>query len=448
MMVHMGKTKFTAKPKAGLFNNLRKVVTQSSLSYDERRYSTPLFVAHETFNAFQRHNVLGLSAALSFYAMFALIPMVLLMFFLMSQLVFSSEYAIVKLAIITGNLVPKLSSTIMVEVYKTAQQKAAWGALGLFILLWAVTPLASAIRSTFYNIANLVEARSFIKRKVKDILAVVAMLLLFFLFTLSGLMLEQVIAFVTNDHKLLHSILGVSDTGDVIASMLFSLILTTLTIAVFYVMFFPVRLYFKHIFIGALFTAIIWLLMRPAFSWFLSANESYGAVFGSMKNLFLSITWLYFNFTAFLLGTELIATLRKRDVLLLKSLFIHMSKQASKPPSPYIQKLMHHYGKTYQHAEHIFSLGDTTHNLYYLVRGQVKLLQHENVLRTVEAGEYFGEIALLSNSPTIGDAVVSSDDADIVLISAENIETLLLDEPKVALRFLRQMATKLQKRDY
>jgi membrane protein len=448
MMIDTGKIKFTAKPKSSLINNLRSAVTQSSFSYDKKRYSTPLFVAHETLHAFQRHNVLGLSAALSFYAMFALIPMVLLMFFLLSQLVFSSEYAIVKLAIITGNLVPKLSSTIMVEVYKTAQQKAAWGALGLFILLWAVTPLAGAIRSTFYNIANLVEARSFIRRKVKDILAVVAMLLLFFLFTLSGLMLEQVIAFITNDHKLLHLIFGVSDTAIVVASMVLSLILTTLTIAVFYVMFFPVRLYIKHIFIGALFTAIIWLLMRPAFSWFLSANESYGTVFGSMKNLFLSITWLYFNFTAFLLGTELIATLRKRDVLLLKSLFIHTSKQASKPSSPYIMKLMQHYGKTYLHAEHIFSLGDTTHNLYYLVRGQVQLLQRKVVVRTVEAGEYFGEIALLSNAPTIGDAVVTSDHADIVPISAENFETLLLDEPKVALRFLKQMATKLQKRDY
>ena len=447
-MIDMGKKKFTAKPKSGLIDNIHSAVTQSSFSYDDKRYSMPLFVAHETLNAFQRHNVLGLSAALSFYAMFALIPMVLLMFFLLSQLVFTSEYAIVKLAIITGNLVPKLSSTIMVEVYKTAQQKAAWGALGLFILLWAVTPLAGAIRSTFYNIANLVEARSFIRRKVKDILAVVAMLLLFFLFTLSGLMLEQVIAFVTNDHKLLHLILGTSDTGPFIASMLLSLALTTLTIAVFYVMFFPVRLYIKHIFIGALFTAIIWLLMRPAFSWFLSANESYGAVFGGMKNLFLSITWLYFNFTAFLLGTELIATLRKRDVLMLKSLFTHMSKQASKPPSPYMRKLMQHFGKTYHHAEHIFRLGDTTHNLYYLVRGQVNLLQHNDVLRTIEAGEYFGEMALLSNTPTIGDAVVTSDDADIVLISAENIETLLLDEPKVALRFLRQMATKLQKRDH
>ncbi|MEY3862857.1 MAG: hypothetical protein RIR60_1223, partial [Pseudomonadota bacterium] len=32
-------------------------------------------------------------------------------------------------------------------------------------------------------------------------------------------------------------------------------------------------------------------------------------------------------------------------------------------------------------------------------------------------------------------------------IYPENIETLLLDEPKVAMKFLRQLATRLQMRD-
>jgi membrane protein len=46
--------------------------------------------------------------------------------------------------------------------------------------------------------------------------------------------------------------------------------------------------------------------------------------------------------------------------------------------------------------------------------------------------------------PTIADAVVSSTSADVVIIYPENIETLLLDEPKVAMKFLRQLATRLQ----
>lgn len=424
-------------PKQKLHVSLQSAIDKPLEAYARQRYNTPLFVLHEMANAFQRHNVLGLSASLSFYAMFALIPLVLLMFFLLSHLVLTSDYAIVKLAIITGNLVPELSSTIMVEVYNTAQHKAAWGAVGLFVLLWAITPLAAAMRSTFYNIASLVEAPSYIKRKLKDIVAVAGMLVLFFLFTFAGLILEKVIKFVGTDIPLLHN-----NTVNTVISYGISLSLTTVVIAIFYYAFFPVRLYLKHIFIGALFTAVLWLMMRPAFSLFLSVNESYGSVFGSMKNLFISITWLYFNFAVFLLGTELIATLRKKDVLLLKGLF----KETPQRTANYTNKLMQRYGKTFLQGEYVFSQGDLTRNMYFIVEGQVQLLENGKVIRSLEAGDYFGEMALLSNTPTIADAIITSEEAKIVLIYPDNIETLLLDEPKVAMKFLRQMAGRLQER--
>jgi len=419
--------------------SLQSAIDRPMQAYAKQRYNTPLFVAHEMLTAFNRHNVLSLSASLSFYAMFALIPLVLLMFFLLSHLVLSSDYAIVKLAIITGNLVPKFSSTIMLEVYNAAQHKAAWGALGIFVLLWAVTPLAGAMRSTFYNIAALIEAPSFIKRKIKDVIAVIGMLVLFFLFTFAGLVLEKVIAFVGSESPILNND---------IFNLFSSLALTTLLIAAFYYAFFPVRLYAKHIFIGALFTAVLWLLMRPAFSLFLSLNENYGSVFGSMKNLFISITWLYFNFAVFLLGTELIATLRKKDTLLLKGLFNGgFSANNTQKTNHYADKLMQRYGKTYQLNDVIFNQGETSHHLYYILRGQVQLHKNGKPIRTIEAGDYFGEMALLSNKPAIADAIVTSEEADLVLIYPDNIETLLLDEPKVAMQFLRQMATRLQQRD-
>ena len=74
----------------------------------------------------------------------------------------------------------------------------------------------------------------------------------------------------------------------------------------------------------------------------------------------------------------------------------------------------------------------------------MQLIRHGKVIRTIEASEYFGELALLSNMPTIADAVVSSTHADVIIIYSENIETLLLDEPKVAMKFLRQLAKRLQ----
>jgi len=406
------------------------VVTTPLNSYAKQEYATPLFVLRETLAGFGRHNIMSLSASLSFYALFALIPLVLLIFFLLSHLVYSSDYAIVKLAILTGNLVPDLSSKIMVEVYNATQTKAAWGALGLIVLLWSVTPLASAMRASFYTIAAKVEMPSFVMRQVKDILSVLGILLLFFLFTSAGFLLERVVRFLANHFSTFQlNVLG----------SIFTLLLTTLLITGFYRVFFPMRVAFTHLFIGASVTALLWLAMRPAFGLFLSINENYGAIFGSMKALFVSITWLYLNFAVFLLGTELIATLRKKDVLLLKGLFDNIPNKAN-----YIDALMQRYGKSFSQHDTVIEQGNIERNLYFIVDGTVHITQHGIVKHVLKSGDYFGEIAMLADLPANADAIVASEQAQIIVIYAENIDTMLAEDPKVAMQLLRHLANRLQ----
>ena len=418
--------------KVNKLKNLRQhpALSKSINAYAKQEYATPLFVLRETIAGFLRHNVFGMSASLSFYALFALIPLMLLIFFLLSHLVFSSDYAIVKLAILTGNLVPDFSSKIMTEVYSATQTKAAWGALGLFVLLWSITPLASAMRSAFYTIATKIEAPSFFKRKFKDVISVLGILLLFFLFTSAGFVIEKIIRFIAIHFSASQlNIIGAFGT----------LLVTTLLIAIFYKISFPMRVAFVHLLLGAALTAILWLAMRPAFGLFLSFNQNYGAVFGSMKTMFVSITWLYLNFAVFLLGTELISTLRKKDVLLLKGLFDDAPNKAN-----YIEALMTRYGLVLKQNEYIFERGNTERNLYYLADGNVNLSNNGNTVRTLKAGDYFGELAMLTKQPTTSDAIVASEEARIIMIYAENIDTMLADDPKIAMQLLKHMAGRLQ----
>jgi membrane protein len=408
----------------------KSILSKPIHAYAKQEYATPLFVLRETIAGFLRHNVFGMSASLSFYALFALIPLILLIFFLLSQFVFSSDYAIVKLAILTGNLVPDFSNKIMVEVYSASQAKAAWGALGLFVLLWTITPLASSMRSAFYTIATLVEAPSYFKRKFKDVVSVLGILLLFFLFTSAGFVIEQAVRFLAIHFP--------ASQLSVMAS-LGTVLLTTFLIVIFYKVFFPLRVAFVHLILGASLTALLWLAMRPAFGLFLSLNQNYGAVFGSMKAMFVSITWLYLNFAVFLLGTELISTLRKKDVLLLKGLFDDVPNKAN-----YIEALMTRYGLTLKQNEYIFERGNTERNLYYLVEGKVNLTNNGAIVRELNAGDYFGELAMLTKQPTTSDAIVSSTEARIIVIYADNIDTMLADEPKIAMQLLKQMASRLQ----
>ena len=428
----MAETEKISEKKHSKLKNLRQhpALHKPLQAYAKQEYATPLLVLRETWAGFVRHNVMSLSASLSFYALFALIPLMLLMLFLLSHLIVSSDYAIVKLAIITGNIMPEFSSKIMVEVYGASQAKAALGVIGIIVLLWTITPLASAMRSSFYTISSMVEMPSFIKRKFKDALSVLGILLLFFIFTSAGFIIEKTVRFLAS-HL---STPQLNVVGGII-----TLLVTSLLIGIFYKIFLPMRVAFVHIVAGALLTAILWLLMRPAFGLFLSLNQNYGAVFGSMKNMFVSITWLYLNFAVFLLGSELIVTLRKKDVLLLRGLFDDAPNKAN-----YIEALMQRYGVILHQGEYVFERGNTERNLYYLVDGAVNLSNGGKILRALEADDYFGEMAILTQKPTTANAVVASEEACIIVIYAENIDTMLADEPRVAMQLLKRMASRVQ----
>ncbi len=408
-------------------------ITQPREALDRHRYSTPLFILRETLSAFGQHNGLTLAASLSFYAMFALIPMALLMFFLLSHLVISSNYAIVKLAILTSNLVPKFSHRIMIEVYNISKHKAVWGVFGMFALFWAVTPLAGALRTSFHAITATSEAPSFLRRTLKDALAVLSMLLLFFLFTFSGVMLEKVVRFLQ----------PISPFPGAINSLT-TLMLSTLMLAAFFHAFFPVRVSVRHILIGAFVTASLWVAMRPAFSLFLLVNQSYSTIFGGMKNMFISIGWLYYSFVVFLLSTELIATLRRKEVLLLRGLF----GSTPQTHTGYLDKLMRHFGMTYHREERVFREGSQGDAMYYVVSGTVAVSHHGQPVREVKPGEYFGEMALLANTPRSTDAIVTSDRAEVLTIDGDHFETLLHEEPGIAMSFLRKMAKQLRQSSF
>ena len=406
----------------------KRTVDRTRETLVRQRYRTPLFIVQETLNAFQRHHGFGISASLAFYALFALIPMALLMFFLLSHLVISSNYAIVQLAILTSNLVPEFSQRIMVEVYNISRHKAVWGAFGLFALFWAVTPLAGALRASFQTISAIVEIPSFLRRAATDSISVIGILILLFLFTFSGIMLEKLVTFLRPEFvsaRLLNNLSSVA--------------LSTLMLAIFYRIFFPVPVKLRHILIGSLLTATLWVAMRPAFELFLFFKQSYGTIFGGMKNMFIAIGWLYYSFAVFLLGTELIATLRKKDVLLLKDLF-----RGNPHKTGYMDTLMQRFGRDYWRDDYVFREGDKGSEMYYLKSGSVDILLGDVLIRQLKPGEYFGEMALLTDATRSMNALVTSNHAEILSISSENIETLLIEEPRIAMSFLREMALRLR----
>ena len=125
-----------------------RFVTKSIIHKQTENY----FLLQEILSSFKRRNFLAVNASISFFALFAFIPLILLILFFFSQWLSSSLLSLEKLQNITALLLPEMSDRVMDEVGKVSSRKASWGFVWITILFLGSTPLTSGLRSSFNNI--------------------------------------------------------------------------------------------------------------------------------------------------------------------------------------------------------------------------------------------------------------------------------------------------------
>ena len=387
------------------------------------RISTALTVLWQSVKSFIKNDNFSAAASLAYYSLFALIPLLLLLFFSLSFFITSSKAVTQRITMLISQFIPYYSDTILNEVYALARHKGMWGVVSIGVLLWASMPLMGTLRTAFYNIFKVEEKRSFLKANVLDLGVILLTLSLLVVVSFSSVAFKKFL------------VLG----GSTVLYDIASYCLTAAVIAVFYLVFIPVRVPFSYIFAGSALTTLLWGIIRPVFGLFLSYNPQYGITFGSLKALFIVIIWIYYSFSVLLFGTELIANLRRKDVLLLRGLFYetHTDRRT--------QKLKRKFGRDYKAGEVIFDEGEKGSEMFYILSGSVRLIKKEQTLRVMQNGEYFGEMALLIGTPRTTSAQAEEDNTSLAVIGPENFEALLREEPKIAISFLKEFAHRLKK---
>jgi membrane protein len=250
----------------------------------------------QSVKSFSNNGNSPVAASLAHYAFFAIIPMILLLFFALSLFITSSRAVMNTITIQINQMIPYYADTILKEVYILVKNKGLWGIISVAMLIWAAMPLAGTLRNAFFKIFKVGERHSFLKTRLLDAGVILLTILLFIVASIVNVTLKKIDIF--KEIPFFYTIV---------------LYLVTVGIAViFYLVFVPVRVSFPHILAGAITTTVLWAIIRPALGLLLTYNPQYGIAFGSLKTLFIIILWIYYSFTALLFGTEIIANLKMR----------------------------------------------------------------------------------------------------------------------------------------
>ncbi len=104
--------------------------------------------------------------------------------------------------------------------------------------------------------------------------------------------------------------------------------------------------------------------------------------------------------------------------------------------------------ETFEEGDYIFFEGDIESHFYIIETGKVQIFTKNNVgkrlnILTVEAGESFGEFALLDNKPRSASAQALSK-VSLIKVSESGYEELLADLPIWASSMMRSFTARLR----
>jgi membrane protein len=360
------------------------------------------------------------ASSLAFYATLVLLPVLMLLTFLLSLAVGSNQEAMAVAAKLVAQVIPRFGGVILREVGLMARVYRSAGAFNALVLLWSLMPLVGAFRSILAQMFRLPRRPSIWAQKGLDLLTALVFALGLASMAALGLGLDLLKGF----HLVEAGGLG----------LLLPFGFTVLLLLGNYAMFMP-RVRFPHLLAGAVATAVLWFLLKPAFTLFLTWRHSYGLTFGSFKALFIVFIWIYYSMAVLLFGAEVTATLHRGEALHIKRL---MEGRKGLPAMARRRFL-----RTFPAGQVLFQEGDGGGEMYHILEGAVGVRRNGQDLATLGPGAFVGEMSFLLGHPRSATAR-ALEDTVCVAIHDRNVRALMREFPGTIQEMLVQMATRLR----
>src|SRR5688500_8303134 len=114
------------------------------------------------------------------------------------------------------------------------------------------------------------------------------------------------------------------------------------------------------------------------------------------------------------------------------------------------ETLFQRFGKEFPKGHVLFREGDPGKEMFVLQSGKVaiskKIRDVEKVLATLGPGEFFGEMAIISNKPRNATATVA-DDAKVLVIDPKTFEGMIRGNSEISVRMIKKLADRLSEAD-
>lgn len=232
-------------------------------------------------------DMFGLAAQLAYFFLLSLFPFLLFLLNLIGYFPLEADIIIDTI----GDFAPPEVMLFISSNLQTLMNSNNGGLLSIGIIgtLWAASNGVNAITRAFNKAYGIQNKRSFLSSRLIAVMLTIAMvgvIIVALLFPVFGRMIGH---YLFSFFNMSAGFLEIWDTVRwVISSIIFFGVLLFL-----YKLGPHKRIYFKDVFLGALFATVCWQLVSWGFSYYVSNIGNYSAAYGSLGTVIVLMIWFY-----------------------------------------------------------------------------------------------------------------------------------------------------------
>ena len=251
-------------------------------------------------NDFLGKNGPQLSAAISYYTLFSLFPLIVAIISGLSFLL--GQESIDELANRVAQQSPVSEETISEIITSAVNSRNIAGIVGILGLLWAGTAVFGSIRKGINATWGITRPRPFLKERLVDITFMVAAAILMLISIFSTAILTylmEILEFITRETYV---------DGALLWERLASALPPTLSFIVFFAIYWLLpntNVKITEPLPGAIFATTGFEILKNVFVWFIGNSSIYSTIYGSVGSIVVLLVWVYVSSIILLFGSTI-----------------------------------------------------------------------------------------------------------------------------------------------
>lgn len=268
---------------------------------------TVFTLLRDTVKAFAEDNASRLAAALAYYTLFSIAPLLVIAIGIAGLVIGQNQAQDDIVAQIEANAGPQVAEALTGLIGNVGRPSAGVVAtlVGTLVLIWGASQVMAQLKDSFNTIWRITpDPTAGLWFTIRQKLIALVMVLVLGLLTLLSLLVSTAIAtfnkLLAERFPILAFLLPILDilTTLVLLTPLFALIFRTLP---------DTRITWRDVGPGALVTAALFLLGKFLIGWYLSFSGAASA-YGAAGSLIVLLLWVYYSAQLLFLGAELTKT--------------------------------------------------------------------------------------------------------------------------------------------